>query len=323
MKILVKPLYAESLGVRSTSTYVETPDIKVLIDAGAALAPRDGLLPHPSEYKVLREAKKKIAYYSEKSDVIVISHYHYDHFSPFFSTLDTTWTWCDKKVAEEVYSNKIVYLKDIESFINYNQKRRGRIFGKLLKKVAKKIYKADGKIFYYGGTTVQFSEPLYHGEEGSKLGYIIATILRSRGLTFMYTSDVQGPISTKTLDLILQERPDILVVGGPPTYLSNANKENIEQAKKNLGKLIEQTKLTILDHHLLRDLKTLDFVKELNKKAQKFGNRVQTFAEYQGKPDLPLEAQRKELYLKDRPSEEFIRWTKLPPEVQKKTLPPV
>jgi predicted metallo-beta-lactamase superfamily hydrolase len=117
LKILVKPLCAESLGVRSISTYVETPDIKVLIDAGASLGPRNGLLPHTLEYKALGEAKKKIAYYAAKSDVIVISHYHYDHFSPFFSTLDTKWTWCDKKVAEEVYSNKIVYIKDFNSSI--------------------------------------------------------------------------------------------------------------------------------------------------------------------------------------------------------------
>lgn len=322
MKILVKPLCAESLGVRSTSTYVETPDIKVLIDPGAALAPRDGLLPHPSEYKALGEAKKKISYYAEKSDIIVISHYHYDHFSPFFNMLDTKWTWCDKKVAEEVYSNKTVYLKDFESFINYSQKRRGWFFEKLLKKVAKTICKADGKNFYYGGTTIQFSEPLYHGEEGSKLGYVLATIFRSRDLTFMHTSDVQGPISTKTLDFILKERPDIIVIGGPPTYLSNVNRENIEQAKKNLSRLVEETKLMILDHHLLRDLKTLDFVRELNKKAKKFGNKVQTFAEYQEKPDLLLEAQRKELYQKKRPSEEFMRWTKLSPEVQRETLPP-
>jgi len=322
LKILVKPLCAESLGVRSTSTYVETPDIKVLIDPGAALAPRDGLLPHPSEYKALGEAKKKISYYAEKSDIIVISHYHYDHFSPFFNMLDTKWTWCDKKVAEEVYSNKTVYLKDFESFINYSQKRRGWFFEKLLKKVAKTICKADGKNFYYGGTTIQFSEPLYHGEEGSKLGYVLATIFRSRDLTFMHTSDVQGPISTKTLDFILKERPDIIVIGGPPTYLSNVNRENIEQAKKNLSRLVEETKLMILDHHLLRDLKTLDFVRELNKKAKKFGNKVQTFAEYQEKPDLLLEAQRKELYQKKRPSEEFMRWTKLSPEVQRETLPP-
>ena len=322
MKILVKPLCAESLGVRSTSTYVETPDIKVLIDPGAALAPRDGLLPHPSEYKALGEAKKKISYYAEKSDIIVISHYHYDHFSPFFNTLDTKWTWCDKKVAEEVYSNKTVYLKDFESFINYSQKRRGWFFEKLLKKVAKTICKADGKNFYYGGTTIQFSEPLYHGEEGSKLGYVLATIFRSRDLTFMHTSDVQGPISTKTLDFILKERPDIIVIGGPPTYLSNINRENIEQAKKNLSRLVEETKLMILDHHLLRDLKTLDFVRELSKKAKKFGNKVQTFAEYQEKPNLLLEAQRKELYQKKRPSEEFMRWTKLSPEVQRETLPP-
>jgi predicted metallo-beta-lactamase superfamily hydrolase len=74
------------------------------------------------------------------------------------------------------------------------------------------VYKADGRSFYYGVTTIQFSEPLYHGEEGSKLGYVLATIFRSRDLTFIHASDVQGPISNKTLDFILKEKPDVLII---------------------------------------------------------------------------------------------------------------
>ena len=323
MKILVKPLCSESLGVRSTSTYVETSDVKVLVDAGAALAPRDGLLPHPLEYRALKAAKEKIAYYAKRSDVIIVSHYHFDHFTPFFDTFDSKWTWCDKGVAEEVYSEKTVYLKDTESSINYNQRARGWAFKKMLEKVAKKVVKADGRSFYYGGTSIQFSEPLYHGEEGSRLGFVLATIFRNRGLTFIHASDTQGPISNKTLELILKEKPDILVIAGPPTYLFGIEEKNIVQAKANLSKLVEETKLIILDHHLLRDLRAIEILKELKKKAEKFRNKVQTFAEYQEKANLMLEAQRKELYEKERPDEKFLKWTNLPPEAQRETLPPV
>ncbi|MGQ9781751.1 MAG: MBL fold metallo-hydrolase [Nitrososphaeria archaeon] len=323
MKILVKPLCAESLGVRSTSTYVETEDVRALVDAGAALAPRDGMLPHPLEYKALKAAKEKIMDYAKRSDVIVVSHYHFDHFSPFFDKFDAKWTWCDKNVAEEVYSGKIVYLKDFESFTNYSQRRRGWIFENMLEKVAKKVIRADGRSFYYGGTTIKFSEPLYHGEEGSRLGFVLATTFRSRNLTFTHASDVQGPISTKTLDLILKERPDILVIGGPPTYLTEVSGESIEQAKANLSKLVEEIKLMILDHHLLRDLKAIEILKKLNEKAKEFGNEVQTFAEHQDKKNLLLEAQRKELYVKEQPDEKFLKWASLPSEVQKETLPPV
>ena len=47
-KIIVVPLAAESFGVRSMCTYVETPHVRLLLDAGASLAPnRFGFSPHP------------------------------------------------------------------------------------------------------------------------------------------------------------------------------------------------------------------------------------------------------------------------------------
>lgn len=55
------PLAAESLGVRSMCTYVETSAIKVLIDPGVSLGKRFGLLPHPNEYLAIDRCRKKIA----------------------------------------------------------------------------------------------------------------------------------------------------------------------------------------------------------------------------------------------------------------------
>ena len=49
-KIKITPLAAESLGVRSMCTLVETPDIKMILDAGISICPyRFYLLPHPIE----------------------------------------------------------------------------------------------------------------------------------------------------------------------------------------------------------------------------------------------------------------------------------
>jgi len=39
--IKVVPVAFESLGVRSMCTYVETPEIKVLLDAGVSLSPNE------------------------------------------------------------------------------------------------------------------------------------------------------------------------------------------------------------------------------------------------------------------------------------------
>jgi len=323
LKILVRPLCAESLGVRSTATYVETPDLKILIDAGAALAPRFGLLPHPLEYKALERARRLIREHAQRSDAIVVSHYHFDHFSPFFDETDTLWTWSDRNVAEEVYSNKIVYFKDFEKDINFSQRVRGQLFNRAVKNVAKKIVRADRQNFYYGGTTLQFSEPLFHGEDNSRLGYVLATIVRSRDLTFVHASDVQGAISEHTLKLIMNENPDILVIGGPPTYLNSFEEKNYDAARNSLFKLVEETKLMIIDHHILRDIRAITFIGELKVKAREFDNQVKTFAEFQGEDNKLLEARRMELYREQEPSEEFMKWVNLPDVLRRGKFPPL
>ncbi|HHH80168.1 MAG TPA: MBL fold metallo-hydrolase, partial [Thermoplasmatales archaeon] len=81
MKIV--PVASDSLGVRSMATYVETKDCKIFIDPSAALGPsRYGLPPHPVELEMLDETKKRIAEIAKGCDVLVISHYHYDHYDP-------------------------------------------------------------------------------------------------------------------------------------------------------------------------------------------------------------------------------------------------
>jgi len=86
MKIV--PLASESLGVRSMAIYVETDDVGVLFDAGASLAPRFGLMPHPFEYRALKEARERIRAYSERAEVITLSHYHFDHYTPTWDEPD-------------------------------------------------------------------------------------------------------------------------------------------------------------------------------------------------------------------------------------------
>ncbi len=65
--INVVPLAAESLGVRSMCTFVETADVRVLLDAGVSLGPyRLGFPPHPREYEALKESRRRIAEAAER-----------------------------------------------------------------------------------------------------------------------------------------------------------------------------------------------------------------------------------------------------------------
>ena len=60
-KIKVVPLAEESFGVRSMCTFIETSDVKILLDAGASLAPnRFRYPPHPREYQAIAECRERI-----------------------------------------------------------------------------------------------------------------------------------------------------------------------------------------------------------------------------------------------------------------------
>ena len=90
-KIRVVPLAAESLGVRSMCTYVETPDVRILLDAGASLGPsRFGFPPHPREYEAMATCRERISKAAEKAELVTLSHYHFDHHTPSYKVGATT-----------------------------------------------------------------------------------------------------------------------------------------------------------------------------------------------------------------------------------------
>ena len=81
--LIVKPLAFDSFGVRSMATFVATEDIAVLIDPGVSLASsRYKLPPHPIEEQRLNETWTDIKEHASRSDVLIVTHYHYDHYDP-------------------------------------------------------------------------------------------------------------------------------------------------------------------------------------------------------------------------------------------------
>jgi predicted metallo-beta-lactamase superfamily hydrolase len=232
-KIKVVPLAEESIGVRSMCTYIETPDTKILIDTGASLAPRrNGYPPHPREYQALAECHKKISKTAEKADIVTISHYHFDHHTPYY--IDWFTNWSSPETAKKIYQDKIVLAKSYRSMVNASQRRRGWMFRKTAGSHAKKLETADGKTFNFGKTKLKFSKPVFHGPENSELGWIIMLIVKFADEKVVFASDVQGPIHTPTVTKILAENPQLLIIGGPPTYLAGfrVKDEQIEQECK-------------------------------------------------------------------------------------------
>ncbi len=324
-RIKVTPLAAESFGVRSMCTLVETPDAAILLDAGISLAPyRSNLLPHPIEFQTIVQLRQQIAQAADKVQITTISHYHYDHHTPSYEDWLVNWTQ-NTQTARQIYQNKTVFAKNPKENINASQRQRAWMFQKTAGKLAAKLEAADGKEFTFGGTVVRFSEAVPHGPEDSSLGWVIMTTVEAEGERFMHAPDVQGPMASRTAELILAQKPDLLMVGGPPFYLGGfkVDERQIGRGTENLRAIVEAVPTTIIEHHALRDEHWRLNIQPIYGAAQNAGHVILTAAEYAGKENVLLESKRKELYTKHPPSEEFKHWSKLDATHLTKTKPPI
>ena len=111
--ISFEPIWADSLGAKTTCTLVETPEIKVLIDPGVAVMQPSFPASDTKKASWRSEAWKSVKEASRKADVVVISHYHYDHFTDFDS---------------ELYSGKLKKKKNPNEYINNSQRERALNF---------------------------------------------------------------------------------------------------------------------------------------------------------------------------------------------------
>lgn len=287
----ITPLAAESLGTRSMATWVETEDCKILIDPGVNLgAYRYGLSPHPLERWQLAKHRDRIHLFSESSDTIVITHYHFDHFSPDDLTL---------------YEGKTLLLKNPNQKINVNQRNRAFDFLKRIKGLTHEISYIDGRTFTFGETTITFSAPVPHGSN-QKAGFVVPASVQCRDEKFLITSDIQGFFFDDTVDFIIAQNPNLLYFDGPVTYLQDIShmEDVLVKTIENGMSIMERTnvRVVVVDHHLLRDVHWKKRIEPLMSYAQQKGIVIQTAAEYRGEQNNPLEARRNILYESDPPS---------------------
>lgn len=287
------------------ATFIKTPDVSILADAGASLGPRFGLAPHPIEYRALRDARKALERFAVKADVVTISHYHFDHYTATWKSVEAKWTWSSYEVAKRIYGGKPILAKDYRDTINPSQRRRGWIFSQIAKDFAQEIRYVDSASFKYGDTTLSFSQPFPHGEDGTSLGYVLALHVKCHEDHVLFCPDVQGPISRQVLSYIVQSDPSMLIIGGPPIYLSDYKvpASHIEGAFEHLSAIVSKIPLVIIDHHMMRDEKAFVWLSRLKEKVSEDKHKVLTFAEYLAKENLLLEANRPRLYEEEPPSD--------------------
>ncbi|MCE4607898.1 MAG: hypothetical protein F7B61_02925 [Caldisphaeraceae archaeon] len=286
----VSIIASDSMGVRSLATLVIACNKRIGVDLGASIAPRRyGLPPHELELKRLEEALSEIEKAVTFSDILIITHYHYDHYL---------------KDKAELYYGKELFVKDYKKGINRSQAFRAKMFlegNKVIEKSNVKI--ADGKMFRVGELELEFSRPVWHGEEKTKLGKLLLVKIACKGRSIIYGSDSQGPGNNEALEQLLKWRgSELLIISGPPTYFAGykVSREAVNKGLENLRQVIENkvARYIVVDHHLLRDLNYKKALEPHYRVAEGVGVKVLTAAEFMGQENDMLEARRKELWKK-------------------------
>lgn len=352
-KIKTRLIWFDSLGAKSSSLLVETPDLKLLIDPGASGMQPSYPLPDDQKSLLRQLALEAIKKAAGKANGIFVSHYHYDH-----HTLPLE--------EPEIYEGKTLWIKDPNLWINRSQWERARLFLSQLYKLLKgkdlreqfgpslktkiedplshlplashidygdyekrkkqlidkgrqwfkrlvdlwmgsewvhefstsntEVVFADEKTFRVGGTTLRFTRPLFHGIEYDRVGWVIALVVEYGGVKLLYSSDLQGPMLEDYAKWVIEEKPQVLIMDGPATYLFGymLNRINLKRAIVNAKLILQKTnpQVLIYDHHLLRDIRYKERVAEIYQAAEKEGKKVLTAAEWFGEEPLILRLKR-------------------------------
>ncbi|HHS14525.1 MAG TPA: hypothetical protein ENN03_12270 [bacterium] len=277
------PLAADSMGSRSMATYVESKDVKLLLDPGAGLLQSaEGLSPHPLELYCLRKHRERILLYGRQADIIFISHFHRAHY------LDET---------PNLYRNKVLMVKNPNAHMPPEERRRAFAFLQSVKGLAVEVQYIDDRKLTRGGTELVFSPVIPHGRPQD--GYIINLACRDAEECFVFAPDVFGWIHKAAYEFMREQNPQIVYLDGPSAGVPESKIP--KTVFKRLSEFLDSEGLreVIVDHHALRASDWMERMKPVLEKARKRSVTVQTAAGYRGEEPNPLEVRRKHLYQTD------------------------
>jgi predicted metallo-beta-lactamase superfamily hydrolase len=271
---------AESLGVRGLCCFVETKDRNILIDPGVALGyVRHKLLPHPVQIAIDEKVQKTIIALWNKATDIVLSHFHGDH----VPLADANPYQLDISKLIGLNPEVRIWTKDPSHLSPTEANRATSLTTILHVSLISAEERKDGPM--------TFSGPVPHGEVTDSLETVIMTRIEE-GEVFVHAPDIQL-LDDETVSEIIYWKPDIVLAGGPPIYLSRLSKDQIKRAWHNAERLCQAIDRVILDHHLMRSHEGLDWLKRLSSKT---GRPVMCAADFMHKPHLLFEADRQRLY---------------------------
>jgi len=142
MSLNFKPIWFDSMGAKSTCTYVQTSDISIVIDPGVAIMQPSFPATPEQKTKWLSNAEDIIKQTCNKLTDIVISHYHYDHYFP-----DDL----------ELYKGKKIFIKNPNQYINFKQRERAVNF---FKSIIDKFKVKETEKFFPLNKKTEYQDPL-------------------------------------------------------------------------------------------------------------------------------------------------------------------
>jgi len=232
------------------------------------------------------QVSARISDESASCDIIIITHYHHDHFTPFYEHAFS-------RVPRSIYDGKKVYAKSWLENINRRQEDRAARF---LEGLGPDRHPqiCDG---LETGALV-FSPAFPHGEK--ELGiFVVMVAIRAGSGVFVHGSDIQS-VEPEAVDWIIAMRPDVAFVSGPPIYLPQVSPAVKDRARENIARMTRTIPTLIVDHHMARGLDCETFLRGAAQIAAAPGHRLTLASRYMNREPMLLEARRKMLYREKR-----------------------
>lgn len=277
----VEILGTESLGVRGLACAVQTREKHVIIDPGVALGyRREGLLPHPRQVAAGETVARRIVRHLAVATDVVFSHFHGDHIplaaaNPFQLSLP--------EVAPLLRRPRLWAKDPADESDTFVQRSRD------IARAAGQSLRFDPDCRAEG---IVFSAPMPHGAEDAGPGTVMMTRIEDDGEVFVHASDIQL-LEDAPVAVILDWRPTLLLVSGPPLY-RQLSSEQMAAARKRILQLVRMVPVCIIDHHLLRSRPGMAWLDGLKRETD---GAVQCAADYMQVPRCLLEADRTRLYM--------------------------
>jgi len=345
-----KLIWFDSFGAKSSCTLIELEDTAILVDPGVAIMHPSFPASYNLKLEWMREGERRIRETAEKVDIIIITHYHYDHYM-------------DPESLK--YMGRIILAKNPNEYINDSQRRRAlKFYGKLFRLIGQvdmddlmaeakvgdypdpigklemalsrdygeywerkmnllrkgfkwferrvekwkswgripemnfkdgletKLLFNDNLTFEYGGARVKFTEPMFHGVEFSRVGWVVGFTVEKGKYKILYTSDLNGPIIEDYAQWIIDEKPNTIILDGPMTYMLGytLNRINLERALDNAVRIVREAgaETIIYDHHLPREKRFREHTMRVWKTAERENVKLVTAAEYLGRKPAVL-----------------------------------